>query len=498
MSNVVLMIVLPLLGAFLLPLVNRVSTAAGRWLGPAILLLTTLIGLSLWGQLNDAPFVAQMGGFRPPLGIVLYVDQLALLLAIAISLGTLIFWPGGQLESSGSDAGGSDAVKRSTLSLVLAGSGSGIALSGDLFNIYVFYELLAVVSYGLIASRGSAACFAASIRYVIISSIGASMALLGIALIYQATGTLNMAHLAQLAPDKLNNLQGLAAFVLLLIGFGVKAELFPVNAWVAEVYATTSSRVTALLTGVVSKLALVVIVRLLILIFNQSEALQLMLILGVMGIVTGELAAWRARDLNRMLAYSSIGQLGVMFVAFSIPGKAGVFAGLAVALHHMIVKPAFYMLATKWGGSIAKLAGAAKASPLSAALFVLLALSLIGVPPFPGFWVKLLLLTQLVEQADSLYLFAGVAILLAAALEVNYLFRVASSLYQPDDQPSGDPLPVVSAPHGKDLLVASGLVAILLATMVMIVPVSSSVEHIAVQAADSQKYIQTVNLKVLP
>ena len=488
MSNVVLMIILPLLGAFLLPVVNRVSTFAGRWLGPAILLSTTLIGLSAWGQLNGAPFVAQMGGFQPPLGIVLYVDQLALLLAIAISAGTLLFWPDGE----------SDAVKRSTLSLVLAGSGSGLVLSGDLFNIYVFYELLAVVSYGLIASRGTAACFAATIRYVVISSVGAAMALLGIALIYQATGTLNLAHLAQVAPDKLDNLQGLSAFVLLLIGFGVKAELFPVNAWVAEVYATTSSRVTALLTGIVSKLALVVIVRLLVLVFHQSEALQLMLILGVLGIVTGELAAWRARDLNRILAYSSIGQLGVMFVAFSIPGQAGVYAGLAVALHHMVVKPALFMLAAKWGGGIAGLAGAAKASPLAAGLFVLLALSLIGVPPFPGFWVKLLLLTQLTQQAGLLYLFAGAVILLAAVLEVNYLFRVATTLYRADDQAQDKQPPAVSAPHGKDLAVASGLGAVLLLAMIMIIPVSSSVERIAGQAADSLQYIQAVELKVLP
>ncbi len=503
MSNVVLMIVLPLLGAFLLPVVNRLSAFAGRWLGPAILLLTTLIGVSLWAQLGDAPFVAQMGGFRPPLGIVLYVDQLALLLAIAISAGTLLFWPGNE-----SDSGESDAIKRSTLSLVLAGSGSGLALSGDLFNIYVFYELVAVVSYGLIASKGTAACFAATIRYVVISSVGAAMALLGIALIYQATGTLNMAHLAQLAPEKLDNLQGMTAFVLLLIGFGVKAELFPVNAWVAEVYATTSSRVTALLTGIVSKLALVVIVRLLILVFDQSEALQLMLILGVLGIVTGELAAWRARDLNRMLAYSSIGQLGVMFVAFSIPGQAGVFAGLAVALHHMLVKPALFMLATKWGGSTARLAGAAKVSPLAAALFVLLALSLIGVPPFPGFWVKLLLLTELTQQAGQLYLFAGAVILMAAVLEVNYLFRVATSLYRTDEslsknliqdnQASKDETVAVSAPAGKDLAIAGGLAAVLLLAMIMIVPLSTSVKHIAVQAADSQQYIQAVGLKVLP
>ena len=497
MSNVVLMIILPLLGAFLLPVVNRLSTVAGRWLGPAILLLTTLIGLSLWGQLNEVPFAAQMGGFKPPLGITLYVDQLALLLAIAISAGTLLLWPSDQSEADENNQISADSVKRATLSLVLAGSGCGLALSGDLFNIYVFYELLAVVSYGLIASRGTPACFAATIRYVVISSVGAAMALLGIALIYQATGTLNMAHLVQLAPDKLNNTQGLVAFVLLLIGFGVKAELFPVNAWVAEVYATTSSRVTALLTGIVSKLALVVIVRLLILIFNQDEALQLMLILGVLGIVTGELAAWRARDLNRMLAYSSIGQLGVMFVAFSIPGQAGVFAGLAVALHHMIVKPALFMLAARWGGSLSNLAGVARTSPLAAVLFIFCALSLIGVPPMPGFWAKLLVMINLLAQESSLYTLGAVVIVAAAAIEANYLFRIASSFYQ-NDTDNGADIKVPASHRPKDLAIAGLLSGGLLLSIFVMIPLADQVKNIATQAADKNLYVQVVKPEKLP
>ena len=483
MSKAILLIVLPLMTAFLLPVVDRVSHFAGRWLGPAVLLLTSVIGIMLWGELAGGAVALEIGGFRPPLGITLYIDQLALLLAIAVSLGTLLLWPGGA----------EDPLRQSTLALLLAGAGSGLALSGDLFNIYVFYELVAVVSYGLIASRGTAASFAATTRYVIISSFGAAMALAGIALVYQATGTLNLAHLAQLAPEKLNNLQGLAAFVLLLVGFGVKAELFPVNAWVPEVYATASGRVSALLAGIVSKLALVIIVRLLILVFHQPEAQTVMLVLGILGVVSGELAAWRARDLSRMLAFSSIGQLGVMFIAFSIPGPAGVFAGLAVALHHMIVKPALFLLAEKWGGSTAKLAGVAKVSPLGAGLFVLLALSLVGVPPLPGFWAKLLVLSELVRQAGSLYMIGAGVILAGAVLEVNYLFRVAANMYQADGQTPG-----VSVHRGSDLAVASGLGMVLLAGVVLIAPLGATLERIASQAADLPQYVQTVNPEALP
>lgn len=484
MNSLALMIALPLLAAFLLPVVAHVSTLATRWLGPLVLFASGLVGLYHWQVLAFGAVALELGGFRPPLGITLYADQLALLFALAITFGTLLLWPGR----------GSDPVRQSVLALLLAGAGSGLALSGDLFNIYVFYELLAVVSYGLIAASGTAQSQAATLRYLVISAFGAALALMGIALVYQATGTLNLAQLAQLAPEKLNNLQGLAAFVLLLIGFGVKAELFPVNTWVPEVYATAPRRVSALLAGIVSKLALLVIVRLLVLVFHQPEALQVMLVLGIIGVLTGELAAWRARDLNRMLAYSSIGQLGIMFIAFSVPGEAGLFAGIAVVLHHMLTKPALFLLADRWGGSLERLTGAATRSPWAAGLFVLLALSVIGVPPLPGFWAKLLVLINLLQSAGSLYVLGAAAVLAGAALEVNYLFRVVTSLYNNREQFGDLPLPH----RGPDLGVALALGTILIAGTFTIAPVGAALEQLAGQAASSEHYITTVNPEPAP
>ncbi|HFD78825.1 MAG TPA: NADH-quinone oxidoreductase subunit J [Gammaproteobacteria bacterium] len=483
MNELVLMVALPLLTAFLLPVIDRLSSLAARWIGPLVLLLTAIIGLSAWSQTGSGAITIELGNFRPPLGIDLYVDQLALLFALAVTLGTLLLWP----------AEGEQRLRQSTLALLLAGSGSGLALSGDLFNIYVLYELIAVVSYGLAASRGTAAGQAATLRYLIVSAFGAALALAGIALVYQATGTLNLAQLAQLAPTQLNNGQGLAAFVLMLVGFGVKAELFPVNTWVPEVYATAPARVAGLLAGVVSKLALLIIVRLLILLFPQPEALTVMLVLGILGVLTGELAAWRARDFNRMLAFSSIGQLGIMFIAFSIPGKAGVFAGLAVALHHLVVKPALFLLAQRWGGSLEHLAGVAKGSPLAAALFILLALSLIGVPPLPGFWAKLLVMIHLLEQQSSLYALGAWIIMAGAALEANYLFRVASSFYRREAAATPP-----AAHRTGDLAGASLLGAALAAAVFLIVPLADRIEAMAGQAADRDHYIQTVNPEPLP
>ena len=477
MNLLVLMIALPLLTAFLLSSINRISTLAARWIGPLVLLATAVIGLSVWPQLGAAPLALQWGGFQAPLGITLYADQFALLFALAMTIGTLLLWP----------RSAENQLRSSSLALLLAGTGSGLALSGDLFNIYVFYELMTVVSYGLIAGRGTSGSFASTLRYLVISGFGAALALAGIALVYQATGTLNLAQLAQLAPEKLNNLQGFAAFVLMLIGFGVKAELFPVNMWVPEVYATASSRVSALLAGVVSKLALLIIMRLLILVFHQPEALTVLLVLGILGVASGELAAWRARDLNRMLAFSSIGQLGVMFIALSIPGNAGIFAALAVMVHHLFLKPSMFLLAERWGGSIEKLAGAARTSPIAAALFVLLALSLIGVPPLPGFWAKLLVIMPMLALDQPLYSLAVFVMLAAASLEANYLFRVVMKLY--DKQPAATSHKVHAT---ADLATALFLGGGLIAAVFMLVPLADRLDSIAAQATDVSTYIQTV------
>jgi formate hydrogenlyase subunit 3/multisubunit Na+/H+ antiporter MnhD subunit len=478
MNAPVLMFALPLLTAFLLPVIDRLSGLAGRWIGPLVLVGNLLLGALAWPHLQDAPLVLAMGGFRPPLGIVFYVDRMAMLFAMGVALGVLLLWPAWAQDK--------DRVRISTLTMVLVTATTGLALSGDLFNLFVCYELAAISSYGLAAAGGSAAAGAATLRYMVISSFGSALMLIGIALVYQATGTLNLAQLAVLS-DALAGPQGLIAFIFILLGAGVKAELFPVNAWVPEVYGAAAQRVAGILAGIVSKLALLIIVRLLVLVFRQPEAQQILLVLGVLGVITGELAAWRAQDLTRMLACSSIGQLGVMFVAFSIPGPAGVFAGLAVALHHMLVKPALFLLAERWGGALTRLPGAAQKSPLAAACFVLLALSLVGIPPLPGFWAKFLVVTAALGQGTPAYAGAVAVILAAAVIEASYLARVAAHLYRRVTQPLSANRQTRAA-----VTVATCASAALVSATLWLAPLGNSLQVTAAQAADRDSYIHNV------
>lgn len=480
-SQIVLPIVLPLLGAFLLPILMRVSVGLGVWIGPAILGYGCWILGNQWFSGTALPFSLAIGGFAPPLGINLYVDALALLFAFAVQLLGLLFWPF-KLDR--------ETATRQALMLLLVASSTGLALSGDLFNLYVFYELVAVATFGLVAASATGAAYAATIRYLILSGIGSVLTLLGITLIYNQTGTLNLAHLAQLAPDRLNNNLGLTAFLSILIGVGVKAELFPVNTWVPEVYATAGSRLSAFLAGLVSKLAMLVILRLLVLVFHQPEAIQVMLVLGILGVLSGELAAWRAKDMRRMLAFSSIGQLGMIFIALAIPEGGGLLAVLALALHHLVIKSGLFMLADGWGGSIERLRGAAKASPLAAGLFVFFSLSLIGVPPLPGFWAKFTLITELAAQTSPLYLIGLTVFLLSTVIEAAYLFRLAAVLYRPaHEDVRTDQLP---RPGGLALATASLFGAGLLAAALFVTPLSDLLIHVSGQTGNADLYIDTV------
>lgn len=471
--NGIWLVALPLLGAFLLPIVYRQHTAIGRWMGPFLLLINLVIALKLWQGLSEGPQVLAMGGFSAPLGIIFYIDKLALLFVIMIVLGTLILWLGKEMGQ----------VREETLLLLIVAGGCGLVLSGDIFNIYVFYEIVAVASYGLAASGGNKAGYAASIRFLILSAFGSALLLLGIALIYAVTGTLNLSHLAELAPQMLNGTVGLVAFTLILIGLGVKAELFPVNTWVPEVYATAPARISALLGGIVSKLALLVVLRLLVLIYEDTSAYLLLLNLGILGVLTGELAALRATDLRQVLAYSSIGQLGLVAIAFAIPGPAGIIAGTALALHHALVKPALFMLTPAWGGQLSRLVGTAQISMLGTILFLILALSLIGIPPLPGFWAKFLLLKGALGMENAWYHMAIAVVLIATVIETAYFMRIARLMFQQSPQKT------VEIPQTRELAPALTLVAILFISILALEPISKSLTATASEAADRKAYI---------
>ncbi|EGV50833.1 NADH-quinone oxidoreductase subunit N [endosymbiont of Riftia pachyptila (vent Ph05)] len=434
----------------------------------------------VWALSGGEAFSLAIGGFAPPLGINFYVDPLAMLFVAAVQLMGLLFWPF-KIDR--------ETPRRQSLMLLLLAVCRGLGLFGGLFSFYVFWALVLVGSFCFLAALACGAVYVAPFFSVLLRGLGCVLCLVWLRLMCGDPGAFFLSAFAQLAPEQLNNPLGLAAFVAILIGVGVKAELFPVNSWVPEVYATAPARVSAILAGLVSKLAVLIVVRLLVLLFPQPEAAQVMLLLGMLGVISGELAAWRAQDLKRMLAYSSIGQLGMIFIAFSLPAGGGLYAGLALTLHHMLVKPGLFMLAERWGGSLQRLRGAGFVSPLGAGLFVLFSLSLVGMPPLPGFWAKLLLISGLAGQSEPLYMMALLVFLSATVVEASYLFRLAAALLQrsPEEVSKMAPLP-----ERQGLLVSSLLAAGLISALVMIAPLAEGLKEVASEAGDVSGYVKHV------
>ena len=481
MNGVVLPVVLPLLAAFLMQPLAHKSGVTARLLGPLVLAIGLAMLVQTWHLAQTDPFTVTFGGFAPPLGIVFYVDRLALIFAIAAQLFTLLLW-GWSMDAQ---FDGEKKAREDALMLLLAASATGLALSGDLFNVYVFYELMAVSSFGLVVLKDTGPAQIATLRYLLISAFGSVIALLGIAFLYAQTGTLNQAQLGALAPKALHGPAGLAAFAFMLIGFGVKAELFPVNTWVPEVYAVAPARIAGLLAGLISKLAALVVLRLLVVVYQDTPAPQLLLVLGTLTVLVGDFSAWRSKDFPRMISYSSIAQLGLVFIGFSIPGPLGVLAGLSVALHHLLIKSGMFMLATRWSGSLDRLAGCAKSAPVATGLYLLFALSLVGVPPMPGFWAKLLIMTGLAQEGSVVYLVALGVVLLGSIVKVHYLFRFALKLYGRAD------LPPVR--HSLMELGPAALIGIaIIAATIFTVPIGERLRAVAEQAADRDAYISTV------
>lgn len=473
MNAIAFNIALPLLSAFVLPVIHSNSAYISRLIGPIVLLaMLALAGVSMLAL--EQPQAIALGGFRPPLGISFHIDELALLMVMIIPAVMLLLWP----------YRASQGHREESLLLLLAAAATGLALSADLFNMYVFYELISVASFGLAAANRSPAALAASYRYLIISGLGTVLALTGIALIYTQTGTLNLAHIGLLA-TQLDNGIGLSAFALIVLGIGVKAEVFPVNGWVPEVYSSASIRVSSLLAGLVSKLAVLVMVRLLVVAYYHSDALILLLVLGCLGIIWGEFSAYRSRDLKRLLAYSSIGQLGIILVAFSIPGQAGMVAGIAMMLHHLVVKPGLFLLSENWKGSIKNLKASDSFSTASKWLFALFALSLIGVPPFPGFWAKLLVVTGLSGANSALYTTALFILLTATVIEAGYLMRVAIPVFS---------LKIDNIKFSKSVYslgFSSAFALALIGALFMLSPLGDKLQQMGHQSGDRMLYIST-------
>ncbi|HFE52460.1 MAG TPA: hypothetical protein ENK07_03400, partial [Bacteroidetes bacterium] len=320
MVDPVLLIALPLLTAFLVPLVRRMW----RPLGEALPLLTLLFNLGLAisyvPRALEKPIVVVIAGWKPPLGINLTIGPLGIFMAVlilfvAVLVAIYSIW---YIREEPKE-------RYCMLCLMLVTGSLGMVLTGDLFNLFVFMEITSISAYALTAfirdRDGSEAAF----KYLIIGSLASNFFLLGVVLLYSATGTLNMADLASKLPNVDPRIT-VPAVILMVVGLGVESEMFPLNGWAPDAYSMAPTPIGAVFGAIVVKGAVYALARVLYTIFNFQGIIHFLVIMGIITLLMGEMAALRQRQIKRMLAFSSIGQMGLILVALGLGTAGGLVA----------------------------------------------------------------------------------------------------------------------------------------------------------------------------
>ncbi|HDL85017.1 MAG TPA: hypothetical protein ENH11_01585 [Candidatus Acetothermia bacterium] len=379
------------------------------------------------------------------------------------------------------------------LVLTLLTGATGMVLTGDIFNLFVFFEILSLSSYALTGYNRDRGGTEAAIKYLIQGSIGSAFILIGIALLYGTTGTLNMAdiaaHVAGVDPTLL-----FMAMSLLIVGFGVEAAIFPLNAWLPDAHSSAPSSVSAILSGIAIETGAYAVARIVYTVFDGHGIMLVLAILGVVTLLLGEMSAFRQKDdIKRLLAYSSIGQMGLIMLAFGIASDAGVFAALFQLVSHTLAKALLflasgYIIYRVGSKKLSALAGLGRKMPFTGAMISVAVLSLIGVPPFAGFMSKFSIVRAALAQHSASYTGLIVLVLLATVIEVGYFMKLLQIMFftQAEGEESVKELPL------------SALIPItILAALIIIIGVyphmiSGLLQQAASGLVERSAYIQTV------
>ncbi|MEE2861987.1 MAG: Na+/H+ antiporter subunit D [Pseudomonadota bacterium] len=486
-------IVIPLMTAVVSYLFR--NSRAGRWIsvaGTAALLLASLL---LMAEVLDRGVVAaQMSNWDAPFGITLAADLLGAVMVVITAitgLATVIYSLSDspeRLERMGFHA---------LLQILLMGV-CGAFLTGDLFNLYVWFEVMLIASFGLLVLGGDRQQLDGGIKYVMLNLVSTIMFLTGIGLLYGITGTLNMADL-HLAVREVQN-QGLLTTisVMFMVAFGVKAALFPLFFWLPASYHTPPVAVSAIFAGLLTKVGVYSLIRCFTLIFDQDVGFThtLLLWLSVITMVTGVLGAAAMNDFRRILSFHIISQIGYMVLGLAIYTPLGLVGAVFYLVHHIIVKANLFFVAgvaKRIGGStdLARLGGLYTYAPLLAFLFLIPAFSLAGFPPLSGFWAKYVV----VKAALDLEMWGVAAISLAVGLLTIFsMTKIWGAAFWPD-HPDGIKPRLSDLPMGDRLALMLPIVGLAALTCIIGLfpePFVQFAERSAMQLLDPTEYITTV------
>jgi len=442
-----LQIVLPLLSAPLCVLLVRARLAYA--LSLIVCWLAFAISIMLLGQVLDGGVISyRLGGWAPPWGIEYRVDLVnAYVLLIVAAIGALVITYAGPSVAR-EIGGGRETLFYTSYMLCLTGL-LGVTITGDAFNIFVFLEISSLSSYILISLGTDRRALTASFRYLIFGTIGATFFLIGVGLIYQATGTLNLADMANRVEPLGASRTVQAAFAFMAVGLAVKAALFPLHSWLPNAYAYAPSVVSAFLAATATKVSIYVLIRTYFSVFGPEFSFEVMtlgpvlMVLSIAAMLIGSMIAIFQDDIKRSFAYSSVAQIGYMVLGIGFATVLGVTGGMLHLFNHALMKGALFLalgcLIWRTGSvSISAMQGLGKRMPWTMAAIVGGGLSLIGVPLTVGFISKWYLLLAAI---DSGLWWVAVFILISSLMAIIYVWRLVEVAYlspSPDGAPSGE------------------------------------------------------------
>ncbi len=446
-----LVVLLPLLGAAV-ALTQAKHPRVQTLIAVGVLGVVLVIGAILLVVVDaDGAIAVAIGGWDAPIGIVLVVDRLAALLLVvsaAVLLSVLVFSVGQGLADG--DRETPVSIYYPTY-LILATGVFNAFLAGDLFNLYVSFEILLVASYVLITVGGTELRIRAGITYIVVSLVSSIIFLAAIAMIYAAVGTVNIAQLSVRLGELPHDIQ-LVLHVMLLVAFGIKAAVFPLSFWLPDSYPTAPAPVTAVFAGLLTKVGVYAIMRTEMIMFPGDELGVPIMIVAALTMIVGILGAVAQADIKRLLSFTLVSHIGYMLFGIGLGTAAGLSAATYYVVHHITVQTTLFLaagLVERQGGttSINRLGGMLKASPMIGVLFFIPMLSLGGIPPFSGFLGKLALFEAGAEDGSVLAWVLIASGALVSLLTLYALARAWNMTFWRDADEVADydnPLPVLS------------------------------------------------------
>ena len=495
-------VLLPILGAGLTVIGGRSATLQ-RLIGLTVLgTVAVLAAVLLVAADRTGPVVVEMGGWAAPVGIALVADRLSallLLISTLVTIAVLVYSIDQRIADYGRET---PSTTFHPMYLLLCAGVSLAYLTGDLFTLFVAFEIMLSASYVLITRRTSASRIRSGMTYVTVSLTSSLLFLTMIALTYAAAGTVNFADLAGKVgalPEGVRTVLGL----MFLVVFGIKAAIVPLHFWLPDSYPNAPAPVTALFAGLLTKVGVYALLRTQMLIFPQGGVWTLLLYLAVATMVVGALGALAQNDLNRLLSFLLVSHIGFMIFGLAVFDAAGIAGTVLYVIHHITVQATLFLvsgLITRRTGTAAldQMGGLARTSPVLAVLFAIPALTLAGIPPTSGFIAKLSLLQAGAGAGVSTAVVAGVVVatslltLYAMARVWVRVFWGSSQPPQPDPDPD-DELVVGTASTPKPMIAAAAsLAAVSVLIAVAAGPLSALSARAATDLLDREPYIAAV------